>query len=141
MYKRLVCTTKDKLNVYEVKGREVRDNVNTDFALGCHDLRCPYVPKDEVWVEQLQDPVDMCFNLGHELIERFLMDVNIGPKPMTYNRAHGIALAIEARERKTGECKPCGELLSSEMKDHILELWPILIEPGSEPAGGRCGHR
>ena len=141
MYKRLVCTTKDRMKVYEVKGREVRDSIDTDFALGCHDLRCPFIPKDEVWVEQLADTTDMCFNLNHELMEHFLMDVNIGPKKMTYNRAHGIALQLEKRERKTGQCQPCGELFSAEMKEHMLELWPLFIATEEEPASGRCGGR
>lgn len=140
MYKRLVCTTKDGLKVYEVKGREVRDSVHTEFALGCHDLKCGFIPKDEVWVEQLQDTTDMCFNLNHEIIEHFLMGTNVGPKPMTYNRAHGIALAIEKRERQTGTCLPCGELFSAEMKEHILEFLPLFIEAEEfEPASGKCG--
>ncbi len=140
MYKRQVCVTKEGVTVYEVKGREVRDSVNTDFALGCHDMRCDFIPKNAVWVEQLPDTTDMCFNLSRELMERFLMSVNIGTKKMTYNRAHGIALEVEKRSRKSGECQPCAELFSSELKEHMLEFLPFFIEPEEAPAGGRCGR-
>jgi len=126
MYKRHVCKTQYGTDVYEVKGREVRDTIATGFALGCHDLQCSFIPKDEIWVEQLQDTVDMCFNANHEILERFLMDANIGTKKLSYNRAHGIVLALEKQERKTGECKPCGEFFSAAMKEHMLELLPIL---------------
>ena len=136
MYKRLVCTTKDAVNVYEVKGREVRDNVNTDFALGCHDARCSYIPPREVWVEQLQDTTDMCFNLQHELAERWLIETGGVP----YKTAHTIALKLEKLGRKRGACEPCGELFSAEIKEHMLELLPLLIEPEEEPASGRCGR-
>jgi len=136
MYKRQVCTTKEGIKVYEVKGREIRDNVNTDFALGCHDKRCDYIPPQEVWIELLPDTTDMCYNLQHELAERWIM----AEGGLPYRSAHSFALQMEKKARKTGKCQPCAELFSSEMKEHILELWPLFIEP-EEPVSGRCGRR
>jgi len=140
IYKRLICRSKDGASVYEVKGREIRDRVNAGFALGCHDLACDYVPKGEIWVEQLPDATDMCFNANHEITERFLMGVNISGTPLSYNKCHGIALGVEERDRKLGKCEPCGVMLSALTADAIeflsSPMWAKLLAKYEQ--GGRC---
>lgn len=55
-----------------------------------------YIPKDEIWVEDLENKKDMYFNLQHEIYERSLMKAN--PK-LSYNDAHDKAVKRETEER------------------------------------------
>lgn len=127
MNKRLVCTTKDGLKIYEVNGREVRDQF-LEFALTCCDKRCKFVPENEVWVEKLADTTDMCFNLKRELTYRLVADLGVNAK-----KTNGIAAQLEKAERRRRECDindVCrgGEFSSSSIRDHILEMLPVILE-------------
>ncbi len=126
MDKRLVCTTKEGLKIYEVNGREARD-LYTEFALTCSDKRCKFVPENEIWVEKLVDIDDMCFNLKRELAMRMITELGVNPR-----KATSIAAAIEKKERKSRSCDlqdMCsGEFSSAAIKEHMLEMLPFILE-------------
>lgn len=98
--KKLLRRLPEGVRVYEVDGRYVRDNLDTDFTLGCHDLECSSVPTGEIWVERMIDKADECFNATHEIVERSLM-----AQGETYGKAHAAAIKAEAEARKTGRCR------------------------------------
>jgi hypothetical protein len=88
--------------VWIVDGAIVRDHLDVEFALGGHHGRYPFIPEDEVWLEDTGDLDDVMHNARHEVIEAELMrDLK-----MTYDEAHAEASAIEARERRSNPEAP-----------------------------------
>jgi hypothetical protein len=83
-----------KLAIRYVRGDIIRKHFDPAFIFGGHDLVYDYVPKNEVWIDVLQDPREVRFTLAHELRERALM-----AKGMGYDDAHAKAIAIEAEPR------------------------------------------
>jgi hypothetical protein len=117
MYKRLICKTKEGISVYEVHGREVRDDLSVEFALGGHGAVYPkFIPDNEVWVEELPDSEDQCFNINQNLAEMFLMRLGTG-----YREAHLVANKLEKRERRLGRCKPCGGAKTDSMIEEMIQ--------------------
>ncbi len=78
-----------------VKGRIVRQYIDPKFLLGGHGYVYDYIPKNEVWIDDAQDPREMKYPLTHELHEAKLMK-----QGMDYNSAHDFALAAEKHERR-----------------------------------------
>ena len=96
-----------KQQVWVVDGDWVRSNINVDFVEGGHGLVYDYVPKDEIWVEEMEDKREMWFNFQHELYERGLMEAD--PK-MEYNDAHDKAVERETAQRHKLDPKYTGVL-------------------------------
>lgn len=97
----------DDLDVYIVDGDWVRTNINVDFVEGGHGYVYDYVPKNEIWVEDMEDKKEMWFNFKHEQFERNLMKNN--PK-MSYEDAHDQAVAQETKQRHEIDPKYTGQL-------------------------------
>lgn len=95
------------VNVYIVNGDFIRSNINVDFVEGGHGYVYDYVPKDEIWVEDMEDKKEMWFNFKHEQFERNLMKNN--PK-MSYEDAHDQAVAQETKQRHEIDPKYTGQL-------------------------------
>lgn len=84
------------VTVYRVNGPEVREKLFIDFTQGGNGYRYPnFVPKNEVWVEKMNEEKDEKFILVHELVE--IMNMSRG---MKYNPAHDIANKVETMLRK-----------------------------------------
>lgn len=92
--------TDNLLMVYVVDGAMVRLRFDENYVEGGHDLVYPYIPKDEVWIEQAiyDDPDERLFDLLHELYERRMMQ-----QGMPYVKAHDAALKIEHETRNHPE--------------------------------------
>jgi hypothetical protein len=81
-----------------VDGRTVRKYINPKFILGIHLMLNKKARKKEIWVDIRQDKREYKYTLIHEYEEARLMR-----KGMSYNDAHGLALAYEkAARRKDG---------------------------------------
>lgn len=78
------------LNIMFVDGAIVRKYFDAYFLLGGHHYVYPYIPKNEVWIDDLNYADDHEFTLIHELHERNLMK-----KDVDYASAHDYALAEE----------------------------------------------
>jgi hypothetical protein len=86
----------DGTKVFTVVGRYLRDNVNDDFTLGGHGYVYDFIPKDEIWVEELDDKQDQRMNLVHEIFEWSLMKYG----GVDYESAHVCAANVEQAARK-----------------------------------------
>ena len=94
------------VKVYIVDGDFIRSNINCDYVEGGHGYVYDYVPKDEIWVEDLENRKDMYFNLQHEIYERDLMKAD--PK-LSYDDAHDKAVARETIQRHKLDPEYTGE--------------------------------
>ena len=73
--------------VWIVDGKKVRDIFNIDFVEGGHDLVYNFIPKGEIWIDNVNYESDnFCFILAHEEYERKLM-----ADGMEYHNAHSLA--------------------------------------------------
>ena len=85
------------LSVYLVDGEKVRNQLDIDFTCGGNEAVYPnYVPKGEIWIDNVLRPLDATATLLHEIVERNLM-VNKG---WSYERAHDAASAREKPFRR-----------------------------------------
>ncbi|HSX23081.1 MAG TPA: hypothetical protein VLE97_09930 [Gaiellaceae bacterium] len=83
----------EDLAIYLVDGQRVRDEIDVDFVNGGNGAVYPrYVPRNEIWIDDAQHPIDRTATALHELVERDLM-LRHG---MSYEPAHD---AANARER------------------------------------------
>jgi hypothetical protein len=85
----------EKFTIWLVDGELVRDIFMSGYAAGGHDLVYPWVPKGEVWIEEVLPEHEQKFILLHELHERFLMHGG-----RDYEHAHAGATIIEDRYRE-----------------------------------------
>jgi len=85
-----------KTNIWIVSGEIVRDTFNIDFTEGGHDRVYPFVPENEVWIDDDLSKEERKFVLIHELNERYLMG-----KGKKYNDAHFPSSRLEYFCRKT----------------------------------------
>ena len=81
----------DGIKIFIVDGHNVRTNMDTDFTLGSHGLLVDYIPKDEIWIEKMINPIDESINLSHEIFEYLLMR----DKKLIYDDAHEISICAE----------------------------------------------
>lgn len=85
----------ERFSVWLVDGEMVRDLFRNNYAAGGHDLVYHFVPKGEVWLEEVLPEHERKFIVLHELHERYLMH---GGKD--YEHAHAGATIIEDRYRE-----------------------------------------
>ncbi|MCX6738487.1 MAG: hypothetical protein NT098_00350 [Candidatus Parcubacteria bacterium] len=86
------------LTVWRIDGSIVRALYMVDYADGGHDLVYDFVPKNEIWIEEVLDENERKFILLHEMHERYLMS-----QGKDYHHAHEGATIIEAHYRKNPE--------------------------------------
>ena len=92
---KLLGTTKG-LAVYEVDGAWVREHLDPDFTNFGYDLRWPFIPKGELWVDHEQQPDEWPFYVKHMLAERRLLQ-----RGLTLDQAQDLSSRIEQAERQT----------------------------------------
>ena len=73
-----------------VDGNLVRSFFLLDYCEGGHDLVYPFIPKNEIWIEEAISPQERKFIILHELHERHLMD-----QGKSYKNAHIGATEVE----------------------------------------------
>lgn len=82
------------LDVWFVNGEQVRKQFDPDFILGGNGYRYEYVPKNEVWIEDVLSPADKIYTLLHEVFEVSRMKEGI-----SYESAHDQATYVEKKLR------------------------------------------
>ena len=80
----------DKIKIWLVDGNLVRSFFLLDYCEGGHDLVYPFIPKNEIWIEEALSPEERKFIILHELHERYLMD-----QGKNYKNAHIGATEVE----------------------------------------------
>ena len=88
--KELIKIKPDDCKICLVDGDKVRNEFDIEFALGGHHFRYPFIPKDEIWLEQTSTSNDLSENALHEVIERIYMQ-----KKIDYETAHSYASSVE----------------------------------------------
>lgn len=61
---------RDGAAVWIVDGPRVRKNLWGDFCFGTHDLKSPFVPTGEVWLDSAMSVEEAHYALLHQLVER-----------------------------------------------------------------------
>jgi len=84
-----------KTKVAYVNGAIVRRYIDPQFIIGGHDIVYPYIPHNEIWIDNKIDPRDIPHVLVHESLERELMR-----KGKSYDVAHDWATAAEKESRR-----------------------------------------
>jgi hypothetical protein len=80
----------NKINIWLVDGKAVRDYVFVEYAEGGHDVVYSFIPEYEIWIENTLSPLEQKFIILHELHERFLMS-----QGKDYPHAHRGATQVE----------------------------------------------
>jgi hypothetical protein len=96
---RLEKYSNDGLSVWLVDGEIVRGIYRLEYGYGGHDLVYHFIPRNEVWVEEVLDPHERKIILLHEVHERFLMS----QEKKDYLHAHEGASIIEMHYRKQSD--------------------------------------
>jgi len=87
---------KNKIDVFYVNGKAVRDIYKTDFSQGGHGYVYSWIPKNQIWIEN-EEKEETAFILAHEYSEMVMMrDLK-----MEYEDAHSVASKIEKKLRET----------------------------------------
>lgn len=80
------------LSVYKVDGERVRNQLDIDFTCGGNEAIYPkYVPKGEIRIDDVLNPLDATATCFHEIVERDLMM----RLDWSYDDAHDAASACE----------------------------------------------
>lgn len=89
----------ENLDVWLVDGEIVRGIYGLEYGFGGHGFVYHFVPKNEVWIEEVLDSHERKFILLHELHERILM----AREGKDYLHAHHGATIVEMHYRKNPE--------------------------------------
>jgi len=93
-YKQEKFTNLQGLSVWFINGEKLRSGVkagDVDFTMGGHDYRYLYVPRYEIWIDELYKGTKELWSIiWHEYIERGLMQ-----KGQDYDTAHTTASHLE----------------------------------------------
>jgi hypothetical protein len=90
VHKKLLKKYSQKLKVWIVDGRLVRDLFFIDFTEGGHDRVYPFIPQGEIWLDDDLTLREIKFVLLHEVHERNLMS-----RGEDYHSAHESSSEIE----------------------------------------------
>jgi hypothetical protein len=71
--KKIIKRYSENIKVWLVNGNLVRDLFLVNFCEGGHDKIFPFIPKNEIWIEEAISPTERKFIIVHELHERYLM--------------------------------------------------------------------
>lgn len=85
----------DSLEIYIVDGQLVRREIFPDFIFGGNEQRYPFVPLNEIWIDDAISAKEYTSTLQHEIKEmRLMRDFQ-----MTYTQAHDSSLLLEVKLR------------------------------------------
>ena len=99
LWKQKLCTLWNGWVIYVVNGTYVRDNYFDDWVEGGNFQADKFIPKGEIWLEELQDPVDLVESLVHEIIECMIMSYKLADKN-DYDDAHDATNTVSRAVRK-----------------------------------------
>lgn len=107
----LLSTPEDSVQVWAVDGAAVRNRFTSRFIGGGHHWVYPWIPENEVWIEEATPEEDQPYYLLHELHERKLMQRDA----LDYDTAHARAEQLEDM------CRDNPEILNDELKKAMEE--------------------
>ena len=87
---------KENFSIWIVDGSVIRNEIFGEFLYGGNNQRYPFVPKDEIWIDNSISSEEYETTLLHEINENNLM-MNLG---YTYFDAHDSSLNLEQKLRK-----------------------------------------
>jgi len=90
------------VEVWLVDGNLVRSYYKTDYTEGGHGYVYPWVPRNEIWIEDGVDHREIPFILSHEYLERRMMR----DEDIDYDTAHEYASELEFDLRKARGATP-----------------------------------
>ncbi|MGA2864785.1 MAG: hypothetical protein ABSF95_09880 [Verrucomicrobiota bacterium] len=112
------------LKVWLVDGSYIRGNIDEEFTNFGQHYRFPYIPENELWIDQERSPDERAFFIDHLIVEHQLMK-----QGATYEEAIVKADQAERKERRrAGDIKPLtndGKTLPDPVSVH-RELWKKL---------------
>lgn len=88
--KKIIKKFSGEIKIWLVDGNLVRSLFLLDYCEGGHDKVYPFIPKNEVWIEEAISPKERKFIILHELHERHLMS-----QGKSYKNAHIGATEVE----------------------------------------------
>lgn len=88
----------DRISIWLVNGEQVRNKYDIDFVQGGHDKVYPYIPKNEIWIDDYIPEKERDEVILHELWERDQMS-----QGKEYEPAHEGASMVEKKYRKKGK--------------------------------------
>jgi len=86
---------KGVVKIFLVKGAEVRKFFDPDFCFGGHWLVYDYIPKGEIWIDDVAEKQERKYIIIHEVYEVGLMQ-----RGKSYNNAHDFATAAEKEAKR-----------------------------------------
>lgn len=86
--------TRGGVSAWIVDGPKVRQYLNPDFCYSTHDLKAPFVPEKEIWVDSAMSVLEVHYTLARARRERHLWDSG-----MDWEQAYDMALIHELQER------------------------------------------
>jgi hypothetical protein len=105
LQKKLIGKIWDGTKIFLVCGKYVRDKIYTDFTEGGHGYVYNFIPKNEIWVEELPNKNDMDNVIAHEIYEYTLMRY----LKIDYESAHDKATSVEKVIRTNNPEHKCEE--------------------------------
>ena len=108
--KRIIKKFSGEIKIWLVDGNLVRSFFLLDYCEGGHDLVYPFIPKNEIWIEETISPKERKFIILHELHERYLMS-----QGKSYKNAHIGATEVEDHYRENLK-EDLGARIREEMK-------------------------
>jgi hypothetical protein len=102
VHKKLLKKYSNKIKVWVVDGKKVRDLLYVEFTEGGHDKVYPFIPKGEIWLDDDNEVSENKVILLHEVFERNLMagGGKYDKWDLRANDAHKEASTIELYYRK-----------------------------------------
>ena len=88
--KKIIKKFSGEIKIWLVDGNLVRSFFLLDYCEGGHGLVYPFIPKNEIWIEQAISPQERKYIILHELHERHLMS-----QGKSYKNAHIGATEVE----------------------------------------------
>jgi hypothetical protein len=86
---------KSPLEIWIVDGLKIRYNIYPQFVYGGNAQRYPFIPTNEIWIDNAISSEEFSYTVAHELYERDLM----AKRGLDYADAHDSALQLEHRMR------------------------------------------
>lgn len=113
---------REGFNIWIVDGSLIRRSIFKEFIYGGNDERYPFVPDNEIWIDNTISSEEFETTVAHEINERKLME----KYKMAYFDAHDSSLALELQMRRNYK-KTCEEHESG-----LKEITPIDFDSTQE---------
>lgn len=96
---RLHLGMKEGFNVWIVDGAVVRRDLYPTFLYGGNPQRYPFIPHNEIWIDNAIAAQEFEYTVAHESLERSLM----ARQGISYDDAHNRALELERAMRRSDD--------------------------------------